>query len=106
MKRIVVCLISFLFFLSCAKIPEGGGYGKRYRLCSRFAEVYIYVVYDQSKEMNENKGSLICIYDWDGNPVELLQFNKNRSCLVIDEKENRGYVIAQDPDDALMYFDL
>ncbi|MDR1201201.1 MAG: TolB-like 6-bladed beta-propeller domain-containing protein [Tannerellaceae bacterium] len=67
---------------------------------------YIYVVYDQSKEMNEEKGSLICIYDWDGNPVELLQFDKSISCLVIDEKENRGYVIAQHPDDALMYFDL
>lgn len=67
---------------------------------------YIYVVYDRNKEMNKDKGSQICIYDWDGNPVELLQFNKSISCLVIDEKENRGYVIASDPDDSLMYFDL
>ena len=38
--------------------------------------------------------------------VELLQFNKNISCLVIDEEEKRGYVIAKDPDDSLMYFNL
>jgi hypothetical protein len=67
---------------------------------------YIYVVYDPAKDRNEEKGSQICIYDWDGNPVELLQFNKNISCLVVDEKENKGYVIAGDPDDSLMYFDL
>jgi hypothetical protein len=67
---------------------------------------YIYVVYDPTKNTDEEKGSQICIYDWDGNPVELLQFNKNISCLVIDEKENRGYVMARDPDDSLMYFDI
>jgi hypothetical protein len=67
---------------------------------------YIYAVYDPNKNTNEGKGSQICIYDWRGNPVELLQFNKSISCLVIDEEEKRGYVIAEDPDDSLMYFDL
>jgi hypothetical protein len=67
---------------------------------------YIYVVYDPNKNVNDDKGSQICIYDWNGNPVELLQFNKNISCLVIDEEKKRGYVIAKDPDDSLMYFNL
>jgi hypothetical protein len=75
-------------------------------VCVAGSQEYIYVVYDPTKNTNEEKGSQICVYDWDGNPVELLQFNKSISCLVIDEKENKGYVIASNPDDALMYFNI
>jgi hypothetical protein len=72
-----------------------------------YSHKYIYVVYDPNKNMNEeDKGSQICVYDWNGNPIELLQFDKNISCLVIDEDEKKGYVIAANPNDSLMYFDI
>jgi hypothetical protein len=74
-----------------------------YVACS---QEYIYVVYDPDKNGNATGNSQICVYDWSGNPVELLQFNKSISCLVIDEEDMKGYVIAQDPDDSLMYFDI
>ncbi|MDR3219930.1 MAG: TolB-like 6-bladed beta-propeller domain-containing protein [Dysgonamonadaceae bacterium] len=67
---------------------------------------YIYVVYDPNKYEAEGKGSTILVYDWSGNPIELLLFNKTISCLVIAEEEMKGYVIAEDPDDSLMYFNL
>ncbi|MDR3235285.1 MAG: TolB-like 6-bladed beta-propeller domain-containing protein [Prevotellaceae bacterium] len=67
---------------------------------------YIYVVYNPNKYNYEGKGSNILVYDWNGNPIELLQFNKTISCLVIDEDERKGYVIAEDPNDSLMYFDI
>jgi hypothetical protein len=85
---------------------EKGADVERGIVCVAASQKYIYVVYDPTKNANEEKGSQICIYDWDGNPVELLQFDKNISCLAIDEKESKGYVMAKDPDDSLMYFDL
>jgi hypothetical protein len=75
-------------------------------VCVACSHKYIYAVYDPNKNRNDNNGSQICVYDWDGNPIELLQFNKNISCLVIDEGEKKGYVIGANPDDSLMYFDL
>ena len=75
-------------------------------VCVASSHEYIYVVYDPNKSIHEGKGSQICIYDWDGNPIELLLFDKSISCLVIDEEEKRGYVIAEYPDDSLMCFNL
>jgi hypothetical protein len=75
-------------------------------VCVAGSHKYIYVVYDPNRSINDDKGSQICIYDWNGNAIELLQFNKNIRCLIIDEEERIGYVIAQNPDDSLMYFNL
>jgi len=67
---------------------------------------YIYVVYDPSKNTNESENSQIFVYDWNVHPIEKLLFNKKISCLFIDENGGKGYVIAEDPNDSLMYFYL
>jgi hypothetical protein len=67
---------------------------------------YIYTVYNPNVDYDGNTGTQIRVIDWSGNPVKLLQSSKSISCLVIDEEEKKGYVIAQDPDDSLMYFDI
>lgn len=70
------------------------------------SDKYIFVVYDPNKNTSEGKGSFICVYDWDGNPIELWQVSKNISCIIVDEDDKKGFVIAEDPNDSLMYFDL
>jgi hypothetical protein len=68
---------------------------------------YIYIVYNPNKEGEDKSlAHLIKIIDWNGNPIKILKPNKIISCLTIDETEKRGYIIAEDPDDTLMYFDL
>jgi hypothetical protein len=46
------------------------------------------------------------VIDWEGNPIKQLNYPKIITCIEIDEKEGKGYVIVQDPDDMLMYFNL
>ncbi|GHT65360.1 hypothetical protein AGMMS50239_24950 [Bacteroidia bacterium] len=67
---------------------------------------YIYIVYNSKKNNSEKKDSQIYVIDWDGNPIKVLNPQKNITCLYIDEKENKGYIIAQESDDTLMYFYL
>lgn len=67
---------------------------------------YIYVVYNFQKENEKDTKTQIQIINWNGEPIKALNFEKNITCLFIDEKENRGYIIIQDPDDTLAYFNL
>lgn len=67
---------------------------------------YIYIVYNPNKNSNKEINTQIQIIDWDGNPVKILHSDKEITCLTIDEKEGKGYVIVRDPDDSLMYFNL
>ena len=66
---------------------------------------YIYIVYNPNKEGRDNKLTHnIQIIDWNGKPISIINTNKKISCLTIDETEHRGYIIAEDPEDTLMYF--
>ena len=68
---------------------------------------YIYMVYNPNKKGGEDMLShQIKIIDWNGNPIKQLNINKQATCLVIDEIEEKGYIIANDPEDTLMYFYL
>jgi len=68
---------------------------------------YIYIVYNPNKKGDDKSLShQIKIIDWNGNPIKILKTNKIISCLAIDETEKKGYIIAEDPEDTLMYFDL
>jgi len=71
-----------------------------------YSSKFIYIVYNPNKNSDKNKKIQIQIIDWNGNPVKIMYFDKDITCLTIDEKEEKGYVIAKDPDDALMYFNL
>ncbi len=67
---------------------------------------HIYMVYDLNCKNNNNSGVQIQVIDWNGNPVKIINSEKNISCLTIDEKEQRGYVIYENPNDELAYFNL
>ncbi|MDR1335835.1 MAG: TolB-like 6-bladed beta-propeller domain-containing protein [Tannerella sp.] len=64
---------------------------------------YIYAVHNPGKNEQDDAGSQIRIIDWKGNPVKILHFDKPVACLTVDEKENRVYLIAEDPDNTLLY---
>ena len=68
---------------------------------------YIYIVYNPNKEEDDNAlAHQIKIINWNGNPVKLLNINKQVSRLTVDETERKGYIIAEEPEDTLMYFIL
>jgi hypothetical protein len=64
----------------------------------------IYIAYSPARNTSDSSGSQIRIIDWEGKPVKILHFDKHIRCLAADEKENKIYLIAEDPDDTLMYF--
>jgi hypothetical protein len=67
---------------------------------------YIYILYDYAKA-NQDPDTKIQVIDWSGKPVKILNIPKGiGKCLYIDEKEEKGYIIIEDPDDTLMYFNL
>jgi len=66
---------------------------------------YIYIVYNPNKEGEDNTlPHQIKVIDWNGNPIKLLNTNKKVTLLTVDETEKKGYIIAENPDDTLMYF--
>jgi hypothetical protein len=68
---------------------------------------FIYIVYNPNKVGSDEKLSYqIKIIDWNGNSIKQLNTNKQITCLAIDEMEKKGYIIAQDPEDTLMFFYL
>ena len=70
---------------------------------------YIYIAYNPNKKGEDNLSYQIRIIDWYGNPIKLLNIDKKIkkiTCLTIDETETKGYIIAQNPEDTIMYFDL
>jgi len=68
---------------------------------------YIYILYNPNKKGKDiTLPYQIKILDWDGNPIKLIAVNKQISCFVIDETEKKGYIVARDPEDTLMYFNL
>ncbi|MDR1646090.1 MAG: TolB-like 6-bladed beta-propeller domain-containing protein [Tannerellaceae bacterium] len=67
---------------------------------------HIYILYDYDNAGHENPVTKIQVIDWNGNPVKLLNLPKRGTCLHIDEEEEIGYMIVEDPDDTLMYFNL
>lgn len=67
---------------------------------------YIYVVYSPNKKEEKSSITQIKIIDWEGKPIKQLNYSKKITCFYIDEENSKGYVIARDPDDTLMYFNL
>ncbi|MNY63372.1 hypothetical protein D3C86_2003170 [compost metagenome] len=55
---------------------------------------YIYLLYSGKKEKdgNQNEGSYIYVYDWNGEPVTKLKLNTNISCFDISKDNN--YIFA------------
>ena len=67
---------------------------------------YIYIVYNPNKTATDNYGSQIRIINWKGEPIKELNFDKGIKCLTVDEREEKAYLVVEDPDDSLMYFDM
>lgn len=82
------------------KLKEGSDPSVTELACT---EDYIYLVV-QSKENRKNRD--IMVFDWDCRPVKLLKSNKPILCLTVDEKNNKGYCIIEDPEEKLFYFNL
>jgi hypothetical protein len=99
-KRIFFSKYSYVYNELQVKM-EGDEPGINIADCS---SKYIYLV--SIIEDKESSISQIKILDWEGNPIKQLNISKRITCLTIDEKEKKGYVIAQNPDDTLMYFDI
>ena len=53
---------------------------------------------EQRKQRN------ILVLDWEGNPVKLLKTGQRLMCFAVDEENQMGYGIIQDPEDKLVSF--
>jgi hypothetical protein len=67
---------------------------------------YIYIVYSINKKSEPSTVSYIKILDWEGNPVKQLNCQKRITRIAVDEKAEKAYLIIQNPDDNLMYWDM
>lgn len=64
---------------------------------------YIYLI---QSGLDDNKKDNILILDWNGNPIKMLKSDKEIMCLTIDEMNNKGYCVIQDPESKIVTFDL
>lgn len=71
------------------------------------SEKYIYLLYDPNKENQETrKNSRILIFDWNGNPIKIIDFDSFVEIFTINEDESIGFCITESPDYTLSYFKI
>ena len=61
-------------------------------------------IYLLTQDPEQRKQRNILVLDWKGNPVKLLKTGQRVMCFAVDEENQMGYGIIQDPEDKLVSF--
>ena len=63
-------------------------------------------IYLLTQDPEQRKQRNILVLDWKGNPVKLLKTGQRVMCFAVDEENQMGYGIIQDPEDKLVSFKI
>ena len=61
-------------------------------------------IYLLTQDPEQRKPRNILVLDWKGNRVKLLKTGQRVMCFAVDEENQMGYGIIQDPEDKLVSF--